>query len=177
MVRVGVCEENEILRLGLIASLAQDQNLHVIPVSDLDNLDIEIAIVSIEAAKAKHFRCPIIVCAAGRNLQPSVANGNKVVGWLNRRTLTGAQLCATVHAAVTGLVVFGQPPDGSQPKLEPRPKQVLEMIAEGLTTHEIAKRMGYSERTIKKLISGLQSQLHARNRAQIVAQAIKRDLI
>jgi DNA-binding CsgD family transcriptional regulator len=37
--------------------------------------------------------------------------------------------------------------------------------------------MSYSERTIKKLITGLQRELGARSRAQLVAEAIRRGLI
>jgi DNA-binding CsgD family transcriptional regulator len=37
--------------------------------------------------------------------------------------------------------------------------------------------MSYSERTIKKLITSLETQMNARSRAQLVAHAIRRGLI
>ena len=53
----------------------------------------------------------------------------------------------------------------------------MKLLAEGLSTREMAVRMNYSERTIKKLITGLQDRLAARSRAQIVARAIRTGLI
>jgi DNA-binding CsgD family transcriptional regulator len=51
------------------------------------------------------------------------------------------------------------------------------LIANGHSTREIADRMSYSERTIKKLITGLEERLNARSRAHVVALAIRRGLI
>jgi DNA-binding CsgD family transcriptional regulator len=101
---------------------------------------------------------------------------------LHRRTLTAAQLQATVHAAVAGLSVHVETGDAGHPRtrhppLDPRARHVLEFLAEGLNTREIAVHLNYSERTIKKLITDLEHRFAARNRAQIVAQAIRRGLI
>jgi DNA-binding NarL/FixJ family response regulator len=178
-VRVAVWEENEIFRRGVIASLAEDRSLHVIAsaVEYLARTDVDVAIVSSEVANANHFPFPIILCTDASKGQTAPANGNSIAALLSRGTLTGAQLRATVHAAATGLVVSGASSNGSQPQLDPRSTQVIEMIAEGFSTREIATRMSYSERTIKKLIASLRSQFQARSRAQIVARAIRDGLI
>jgi DNA-binding NarL/FixJ family response regulator len=55
--------------------------------------------------------------------------------------------------------------------------RVLGMVAQGDTNEEIAQKMHWSERTIKREIEGVMAKLGARNRAQAVAEAIRRGLI
>lgn len=55
--------------------------------------------------------------------------------------------------------------------------KVLRLIAEGATNEEIAQETHWSERTIKREIEEIMSKLGARNRAQAVAEAIRRGLI
>jgi DNA-binding CsgD family transcriptional regulator len=171
--RVGVWEENEILRGGLIAALAADSELRVTG-APLEPVDV--AVVSGDAAETKQFPCPIVICSE-RHRGPGAAGGiNDVVGVLDRSTLTAAQLRATVHAAAAGLRITGVSRDAA-PQLDSRSRQVLEMLADGFSTREIAARMSYSERTIKKLVTRLQHHFNARSRAQIVACAIRNGLI
>lgn len=54
---------------------------------------------------------------------------------------------------------------------------VLGFIARGATNEEIAQEMFWSERTVKRKVEEITSKLEARNRAQAVAEAIKRGLI
>jgi DNA-binding CsgD family transcriptional regulator len=171
-IAVAVVEEHEILRRGLVASLAEDPWFDVAPTPrGAIGQDMDVAVVSRDAARAR-FACPIIVCSN----EPVEFGSNRVAGVLHRGTLTGAQLRASVHAAVAGLQVHhgtGTP----QPQLEVRERLVLELMADGLTTREIADRINYSERTVKKLITALAGELGARNRAQLVAHAIREGLI
>lgn len=55
--------------------------------------------------------------------------------------------------------------------------KVLRLIADGATNEEIAQGTHWSERTIKREIEEIMSKLGARNRAQAVAEAIRRGLI
>lgn len=178
-VRVAVVEEREILRRGLVASLIEDQRLEV-RTAELDGpavLDVDIAVVSSEAARRERFPCPIVVCSDDPEGLCRVASGNEVVGVLHRDTLTGAQLRATVHAAASGLRVNAHVEGEAVQPLEPRSLLVLELIADGYSTREIAAQMSYSERTIKKVIMSLQGRFETRSRAQTVAEAIRRGLI
>lgn len=61
--------------------------------------------------------------------------------------------------------------------LTQRELQVLTLVAEGLSTREIATRLAYSERTIKNIIHDLTTRLQLRNRAHAVAYALRRGLI
>jgi DNA-binding NarL/FixJ family response regulator len=175
-----VVEEHEIVRYGLVACLAEDRGLDVrVATADaLDEQDVDIAIVSSEAAGGHRFPCPIVVCSDNARGPRGVAVGNNVVGMLYRRSLTVAQLRATVHAAAAGLRVNAHDStERTAEALDPRALRLLELIAAGHSTREIAGEMGYSERTIKKLITGLETHMQARSRAQVVAEAIRRGLI
>ncbi|MBI5029383.1 MAG: response regulator transcription factor [Chloroflexi bacterium] len=55
--------------------------------------------------------------------------------------------------------------------------KVLGLIAQGATNDEIAKETHWSERTVKREIEQIMAKLGARNRAQAVAEAIKRGLV
>ncbi len=55
--------------------------------------------------------------------------------------------------------------------------RVIEMIAHGSTNEEIAQETHWSERTVKREIEQIVSKLGARNRAQAVAEAIRRGLV
>ncbi|MCS0637518.1 response regulator transcription factor [Streptomyces sp. LP05-1] len=61
--------------------------------------------------------------------------------------------------------------------LTPREVDVLRLIAEGLDTGEIARKLSYSERTVKNVMHGLTTRLHLRNRAHAVAHALREGYI
>jgi DNA-binding NarL/FixJ family response regulator len=139
--------------------------------------DIDIAVVSARTARRERFLCPIVICSDNPDGPGFDATGNEVAGVLHRGMLTTAQLLATVHAAAAGLRVDGSVGNGLHQEVDERTRRVLELMADGCSTREIASRMSYSERTIKKVITNLHGSLKARNRAQVVAQAIRRGLL
>jgi DNA-binding NarL/FixJ family response regulator len=61
--------------------------------------------------------------------------------------------------------------------LSERETAVLRLVAEGLETGEIARRLSYSERTIKNVIHDVTSRLGLRNRSHAVAFALREGLI
>jgi DNA-binding NarL/FixJ family response regulator len=54
-----------------------------------------------------------------------------------------------------------------------RESAVLRLVADGLSTREIASRLAYSERTIKAVLQELTTRLYLRNRAHAVAHAVR----
>jgi DNA-binding NarL/FixJ family response regulator len=58
-----------------------------------------------------------------------------------------------------------------------RELDVLELLAEGLATREVARRLRYSERTIKNILQDLTVRLNARNRTHVVAHAVRQGWI
>ena len=71
------------------------------------------------------------------------------------------------------------PPSSQQgtEDLTPREHQVLELVAEGATNAEIAARLTVSENTIKFHMKNILQKLHASNRAEVVAYALRSGLI
>jgi DNA-binding NarL/FixJ family response regulator len=61
--------------------------------------------------------------------------------------------------------------------LTEREVAVLKLVAEGHGTSEIARRLSYSERTIKNVIHDVTSRLNLRNRSQAVAYALREGMI
>ncbi|MGW7696239.1 response regulator transcription factor [Streptomyces asiaticus] len=62
-------------------------------------------------------------------------------------------------------------------KLSPRELSVLELVAKGLDTREIATQLSYSERTVKGVLHGIMTRMYLKNRAHAVAFAIREGYI
>jgi DNA-binding NarL/FixJ family response regulator len=179
-IRVAVVEEHDIFRRGLLTCLAEDPGLVVSSASEegVAPQGADVAVVSSAAARRHRFFCPLVVCAVDRDQPRTLAAGNVVAGVLQRSSLTEEQLQATVRAAAAGLRVNAEAygdPEGQG--LDERSLRVVELLAQGRSTREIADDMSYSERTIKKHIQDLERRLRARSRAQVVAHAIRQGLI
>jgi|ERR1043165_4420937 DNA-binding NarL/FixJ family response regulator len=119
-----------------------------------------------------------------------------VVAILPKRTVTGTQLVDSVLAAAEGNGVMPRDvlgkllrrvevlqrevlaPNGlSASGLQPREVDVLRLIADGWDTEEIARKLRYSERTVKNVIYNMTARLHLRNRAHAVAYALRAGVI
>jgi DNA-binding NarL/FixJ family response regulator len=115
-----------------------------------------------------------------------------VCGVLNRVDATGERLVRAIQLAAMGngdlppelvrhlLDHVGQlsrnllaPRGLSFAGLTGRERDVLQLIAEGLSTREVAIRLAYSERTIKNVIQDLTMRLNVRNRTHAVAYAVR----
>jgi DNA-binding NarL/FixJ family response regulator len=61
--------------------------------------------------------------------------------------------------------------------LTEREIEVMRLLAEGLDTSEVGRRLYFSERTVKNIVHDVTSRLELRNRTQAVAYAIRQGLI
>lgn len=61
----------------------------------------------------------------------------------------------------------------TQEALTPREQDVLEQVAEGKTNREIGAVLFISEETVKYHLKNIMQKLHLRNRAEVVAWAIR----
>ena len=97
----------------------------------------------------------------------------------------GFNSCAPQGTAVSGrstaarrpaltLLSEGDPP---RPKVTPRELEVLGLVADGLTTREIARRLWVTEETVKTHIRRLHDRLGASTRAHAVAIAYRSGIL
>jgi len=68
-------------------------------------------------------------------------------------------------------------PQPATEELTPREHQVLELVAQGATNAEIAVQLIISENTVKFHMKNILQKLHASNRAEVVAYALRSGLI
>jgi len=61
--------------------------------------------------------------------------------------------------------------------LTEREQQVLELLVEGLSNGEIAKRMYLSENTIKKHLKNIMGKFHLNNRVEAAVYAVREELV
>lgn len=88
------------------------------------------------------------------------------------RQVAEGQGMLSPHVATTLIAEFRQ--KGEEPKLSSREIQVLQLLGEGLTNNEIAKRLYISESTVRTYMGRLLDKLHLRNRAAAMAYAMRR---
>jgi LuxR family transcriptional regulator, quorum-sensing system regulator BjaR1 len=62
-------------------------------------------------------------------------------------------------------------------ELTPREKEVMRLSSDGLTSAEIAKRLGISARTANQHVDNVADKLGTRNRAHTVAEIVRRGLL
>lgn len=63
------------------------------------------------------------------------------------------------------------------PLLGPREEEVLQHIADGLATSEVAEKMFISQKTVKNHLASIYEKLQARDRTQAVLMAVKMGIV
>ena len=61
--------------------------------------------------------------------------------------------------------------------LTPREREVLELLAHGLSNRQIAERLGISEHTAKFHVAAISGKLGAASRTEAVSRGVRRGLI
>lgn len=104
-----------------------------------------------------------------------------VAGFSGVRKLAGTEQLAlqlVVYALFAQLRSFGSTgifvPTES---LTPREKEVIALSAEGLTSLEIAERLGLSARTVNQHVDNVADKLGTKNRAHTIAEVIRNGLL
>lgn len=85
-------------------------------------------------------------------------------------------LSPDVTGSVLRALTRGQPAGGSNP-LSDRELEVLDCLAEGMTTNQIGSQLFISENTVKTHIRHILEKLDASNRTEAVSKAIQMGLI
>lgn len=202
-IRVRVHANDCLSEAGVTAELRQWPEVRV--VAGADDADVAVVVADdvddgalrmLRAAQRGDGDRAVLVATRidDRGLLDAVEAG--ACGVVRRSEATGRAIVAAVRTAARGdgtlpsdllgrlLLQVGKlqrqvlAPNGlSFSGLSEREIAVLRLVAEGLDTGEIAKRLAYSERTIKNVIHDVTSRLNLRNRSQAVAYALREGLI
>lgn len=94
-----------------------------------------------------------------------------------RRT-AGGDLALSPELASTILGEFRMPaPETADSPLTPREEEVLQLIADGCSTSEVASRLFISGKTVKNHLASIYDKLDARDRTQAVLSAVRIGII
>jgi two-component system, NarL family, nitrate/nitrite response regulator NarL len=103
-----------------------------------------------------------------------------------RRDGEAERIVAAARAVAAGLMVLDPEVDGlvSGPSegppaeaLTPREREVLQLLATGLTNHAIARRLGITEHTAKFHVNSILGKLGASTRTEAIVQAARLGLV
>lgn len=185
-IAVAVFHENLIYRRGVVLTLNDDPVLRVVSdqhdvcatrregSGDNRNPVWDVLVCSETLLPPISAGRPVVVLPQSHYVNSSLRVRRDIVAILPRTSLTADRLIDTVRAAASGLEVTQARTSFEVPE---RQLEVLTRLSNGDGTRQISVDLGYSERTIKQAISDAQQALGARNRCQVVATALRRDLI
>jgi two-component system nitrate/nitrite response regulator NarL len=193
-IRVAVLAAAEWVRAGLEAQLESQPDLRVVSMDAAragSRPAFDVLVVAegrdLRAGASGYAGAPAVVCLSD---DPDAAARLAAAGppaWALLGPGAGrAQLAAAVRAVHRGLVVLGPPlapgwfpsrPAGEGPRLTPREREVLALLARGLGNKQIAWELGVSEHTVKYHVSSLYAKLGAGSRTEALRLGIERGLL
>jgi DNA-binding NarL/FixJ family response regulator len=205
MIRVAIVDDHPIVTDGVVANLRASAEIEVVATGasaddaiaiaaahapDVLILDLELggksgldAIPTIEAASPR-TRIVIFSAYAGEE-RVATAFERGADSYVLKGTPSD-ELIAVVRAVAEGRTLI--PPDIAaqlaravrQPRrdrLTEREREILALLAEGLSNRAVGERLGITERTVKFHVAEILARLGASNRAQAVAIAKARGIV
>jgi DNA-binding NarL/FixJ family response regulator len=201
-VRVAVVTEDPLLRRGLNSLLAQDGHVTVVE----DHAEVVLWDPGTDGDRAlarmreiKTLGAPAVAVISGpEHLGPALAAGARGVVL---RGEVGPELGAALTAVKRGLTVIdtslssaliAATPAAARSdarhvehhrsrtgggELTERERQVVALLAEGLSNKLIADRLGISDHTAKFHVNGVMAKLGAGTRTEAVVEAVRRGLV
>ena len=213
MIRIIICDDQDIVRQGLKTILDTDEEIHVTATAedgedlllkidefgppDLVLMDLKMPVMNgIQAARqlrSRHPKVKILVLTTYDDekwVMDAVRAGSS--GYLLKDTpridlidaVKGTMLGQTyVDPSVAGKVLamaagtLKRPLEPSAPEVRPREKQILILIARGLSNAEIAAELYLSEGTVRNYASALFASMGASDRTGAAIAALRFGII
>jgi DNA-binding NarL/FixJ family response regulator len=156
-------------RAGAVALLARERaDVAVLDISDLGVFTA----MTVTALRAAHPGLRIVLSSRCAKQPPSPPHAFGASGFLPAGS-TAAETLAAIRSALLDEPPKRTPaPRGTgEPRLSPRERDILSLLATGATNLEIATDLRLGPETVKKQVSALYRKLGVRNRTEAVAQA------
>jgi DNA-binding NarL/FixJ family response regulator len=196
-IRISVLASSDTVRAGLESLLAPHPDLRVVAGNPRRaGAGVDVLVVAegrgLKASDREAAAGKTVVCLSDDpNAAARLASAGPPAWALLRPGAGGGELAAAVRAVHQGLVVLGQPlasgwfpsrpasesPSGEGPRLTPREREVLELLARGLGNKQIAWELSVSEHTVKYHVSALYAKLGAGSRTEVLRLGIERGLL
>jgi DNA-binding NarL/FixJ family response regulator len=198
-VLVAVVTDDPLLRTGLHSLLAQapDEEVSVVEMGDAEvalwDAGVDTTRALARLREITSVEVPVVaVVGDASHLAPALAAGARGVVL---RDQVGPGIAAALAAVKSGLTVIdtalasslvpttpaARPVDprrkGSMGELTDRERQVVVLLAEGLSNKLIADRLGISDHTAKFHVNGVMAKLGASTRTEAVVEAVRRGLV
>ncbi|GGQ98578.1 helix-turn-helix transcriptional regulator [Streptomyces flaveolus] len=204
--RVVVQADDLLTRDGTAAFLEADGRVTLLPTEEVAEADVLIVLTAVVSGKTLSMMSRASQDSGGRirivlvadnisEQQLALAVNHGLVSFLVRPYTSFSQILAAAVEAHHGRAVL--PPvlmnmlldrmrtmqrteshSGLLPvELSQREVDVLQLLAEGMDTVEIATKLSYSERLIKSVIQAVIKRLELRNRTHAVAYAIRMGIL
>lgn len=129
----------------------------------------------------EHELLEVIECGVGAIVWRHEATAHRLVQAVLTTARGGGDLPADLLGQLIGQVGrlrrAGTDLPGTFLSFTKREVDVVALVAEGFDTSEIAMKLSYSERTVKNVMHGLTTRLNLRNRAHVVAYALREGYI
>jgi DNA-binding NarL/FixJ family response regulator len=103
-------------------------------------------------------------------ISPDAAKAAGASGFISK-DWSADEVANAVRMVGRGMTVFARQAEGPATPLSPREREVLELIGDGATNREIAKRLYLSHHTVKDHTTALYRKLGVRNRAEAARRA------
>ncbi|WP_285601030.1 LuxR C-terminal-related transcriptional regulator [Kineosporia sp. NBRC 101731] len=184
--QVVVLAPDRLDELGVIELLRQGEEFSLMPARRARHADLLVVVAGsasellFQQVQQLELRpgAPVVLFLdqiEGVRLPPGISPSTCTVA--PRGRLTSDRFAATLRSATSA--GRGVPTAGPEypADFDQREVAVLTLVAQGFENAEIARRLNYSERTIKYVLAGLMTRHGLRNRAHAVAQAIRTGLI
>lgn len=184
---------------GMVTMLGPARDLEVVSVENMARVDVvliaghtvdERVVEWINRVHLLSRARIVLVIDELTDTQFRLAEKGSVVAVLARAAVTGDALVDTVRAASVECALprladqvervrsnLLRPRGAARALLPARELEVLRLLADGCDTIEIARRMAYSERTVKTIVHVILDRFGARNRAHAVAFATREGII
>lgn len=175
-VRVAVHARDSVTRWGIAGYLRLRPEVQVLPEHSLGHAQV-VLVAAQGAGLTAELRlvaqrtdaCVVLITDDLRAHELPRAIDHRVVAILPRADLTCEGLVSTVLAAFEGRAELPAAMSG----MAERELDMLRLFAEGWTTAEVAKKLSYSERTVKSMVQQVLTRFQLRNRTHAVAFAIR----